>query len=171
MKQEIIDRWIAKLRSGEYTQTNGFLQNTVDRLDRPVGYCCLGVLCEIAVEDGILSKETWDTGSIAYGTEEDFGVGEYQMSFLPSSSAEYFGRNAAAANVDVTNVYFDVTDVQEKLDMQDVSSYDRFGDKIVLSASTLNDHHKFTFNDIADLLEAGKMVENFNIREANVYKS
>jgi hypothetical protein len=49
MKQEIKDRWIEKLESGEYDQATGFLTNGN-------GFCCLGVLCEVAVEDGIIQK-------------------------------------------------------------------------------------------------------------------
>lgn len=44
--------WIAALRSGNYTQERGSLQNHF-------GYCCLGVACEVAGQDGItLSRET-----------------------------------------------------------------------------------------------------------------
>lgn len=39
-----IMKWINALRSGEYKQANGALQNEY-------GYCCLGVLCEIASPD------------------------------------------------------------------------------------------------------------------------
>lgn len=171
MKQEIVDRWITKLRSGEYNQTNGFLGSTVERPDRPAGYCCLGVLCEIAVEDGILTRQSFDTGSVAYGDEEEFNTADYQQSFLPASTVAWLGRETPdeGSRVDVTNIYFDVTDVQERLDMQDITSYDRFQGRIVVSASTLNDHHKFTFNDIADLLEGGKMVENFSVNDSDGY--
>lgn len=41
MKKELRDKWVAALRSGEYKQVVGSLK-TND------GYCCLGVLCEVA---------------------------------------------------------------------------------------------------------------------------
>lgn len=47
MNKEIADKWIAALESGEFDQTSGFLMNEN-------GYCCLGVLCQIAVEDGVI---------------------------------------------------------------------------------------------------------------------
>jgi hypothetical protein len=51
MKKEIAERWVAALRSGEYKQT----KNILGRVDGDEKYyCCLGVLCELAVEDGII---------------------------------------------------------------------------------------------------------------------
>lgn len=40
MNPEIKTRWIAALRSGDYTQTRNALKNDE-------GYCCAGVLCEL----------------------------------------------------------------------------------------------------------------------------
>lgn len=37
-----IRKWVAALRSGDYTQTTGMLHRLND------GYCCLGVACEIS---------------------------------------------------------------------------------------------------------------------------
>lgn len=41
-----IRKWVNALRSGEYKQTTGVLQNEN-------GYCCLGVLCDVAVKSGL----------------------------------------------------------------------------------------------------------------------
>lgn len=41
MNPEIKAKWVAALRSGEYTQTSGSLKSED-------GHCCLGVLCEIS---------------------------------------------------------------------------------------------------------------------------
>lgn len=43
-------KWIAALRSGKYTQD-------VKRLKTEKGHCCLGVLCEVAMENG----EPWES--------------------------------------------------------------------------------------------------------------
>lgn len=45
MKKEIADEWIRVLRSGQYRQGK-------QRLRRGDQFCCLGVLCEIAVSAG-----------------------------------------------------------------------------------------------------------------------
>ena len=47
MRKEIAEMWVAALRSGEYGQYTGGLTNQ----DRTL-HCCLGVLCELAIEAG-----------------------------------------------------------------------------------------------------------------------
>lgn len=49
MNPEIKARWVAALRSGDYKQGEG----TLRRVDGTVTHCCLGVLCELAVQDGV----------------------------------------------------------------------------------------------------------------------
>lgn len=46
MKKQIRDQWADALESGEYEQATGALV-----LDG--AYCCLGVLCELAIKDGV----------------------------------------------------------------------------------------------------------------------
>ena len=46
MKEEVKNLWIEALRSGEYSQT----QSTLSDED---GFCCLGVLCEVAIKNGV----------------------------------------------------------------------------------------------------------------------
>ncbi len=46
MNKEIKERWIKALNSGEYKQGTTFLNG-------PNGYCCLGVLCDLAAKDGL----------------------------------------------------------------------------------------------------------------------
>lgn len=56
MNQEVKERWLKALRSGEYPKVRGYLK-TLE------GYCCLGVLCDL------YSKETgiqWDNYDGSY---------------------------------------------------------------------------------------------------------
>lgn len=53
MNKRIAKKWTKALRSGKYEQTNGKLQDHY-------GYCCLGVLCELAVKEGVI--ETYSGG-------------------------------------------------------------------------------------------------------------
>lgn len=72
MKKEIAKIWVEALRSGKYKQGVGMLA-TKDN-----GYCCLGVLCELAEKEDIVhriedddvdrTKDRWAFGSDA----EDF---------------------------------------------------------------------------------------------------
>lgn len=47
MNPQIKARWVEALRSGEYPQGKGYL-------NRNGQYCCLGVLCELAVQDEVV---------------------------------------------------------------------------------------------------------------------
>lgn len=53
MNNEVIDQWIAELRSGKHKQGRRFLHNAADD-----SKCCLGVLCGMAVEAGIIPPPT-----------------------------------------------------------------------------------------------------------------
>lgn len=67
MNEEIKTAWVAALRSGEYPQGFGRLK-TLEHDDyvqsefckfNPAGYCCLGVLMELAVKAGIIADDGW----------------------------------------------------------------------------------------------------------------
>ena len=45
MNQDIKDKWINALRSGEYKQGTGALKNSND------AFCCLGVLCDLHAKE------------------------------------------------------------------------------------------------------------------------
>lgn len=57
IKKRALDLWVEALRSGDYKQGNGWLNRTgatVDEEGEPVReYCCLGVLCEVAMKEGL----------------------------------------------------------------------------------------------------------------------
>jgi hypothetical protein len=78
MNPEIRARWVAALRSGEYRQGDGHLRMG-DRL------CCLGVLCELAVEDGVVN-----------GVQLSDGLWEYNGSagWLPPAVVDWAARVA-----------------------------------------------------------------------------
>lgn len=46
------ERWAQALRSGDYVQTSGALRDNV-------GFCCLGVLCELAGADWVRVKDKY----------------------------------------------------------------------------------------------------------------
>ena len=52
MKKEIADEWVKALRSGEYVQGQNMLKYEDPDTDE-MHHCCLGVLCEIAIENGV----------------------------------------------------------------------------------------------------------------------
>lgn len=75
MNQDIKARWVEALRSGDYSQTKEVLKGAE-------GYCCLGVLCEIAVKDGIVIER--DGVYISVEDESDFNHAE-----LPDAVVEW----------------------------------------------------------------------------------
>lgn len=79
-------QWVAALRSGEYKQTAGVLYRTVggmDPFDYPVGYCCLGVLTDLAVKDGV---GEWSRTADCATHVHSLGHNDY---VLPTSVAEW----------------------------------------------------------------------------------
>lgn len=104
MNPVVKDKWIERLESDEIPQTFGALQRVEDlyegpnkdELDAPKGFCCLGVLCEIAVEEGIIPAPDLTPA----GYREDFAVAyEGAVSYLPLVVAEWAG-------IDTNGKYF-----------------------------------------------------------------
>ena len=77
---ELRQEWIRRLRSGEYEQGKGCL----NRFDR---YCCLGVLCELLSEQGLVEKHKCPRDSAVYYRHGGFG----SQTQLPGTSNELIG--------------------------------------------------------------------------------
>lgn len=52
MNKRVKKLWIKALRSGKYKQGRGHLKSNEEGVSY---YCCLGVLCELALKDGVLT--------------------------------------------------------------------------------------------------------------------
>lgn len=70
MKPEIKELWLKALRSDEYTQTKRVLRDSK-------GFCCLGVLSDLAIKSGEFSEAQWrnNCGIMAFTAP---GEGDYQ---------------------------------------------------------------------------------------------
>lgn len=86
MKTDIKERWVAELRSGKYSQGSTYLE-------RDGKFCCLGVLCTLAVEDGIINRRLGKSG-VAYYDECAL--------FLPASVSRWAGIEGWSAEVEVS---------------------------------------------------------------------
>lgn len=68
-RRQAYKKWLAALRSGHYVQTqDGFLKSfaSMSGEEHPVRYCCLGVVCEVAIIPNILIKTlSWISSSPA----------------------------------------------------------------------------------------------------------
>lgn len=90
MKAEIHAKWIEELRSGKYRQGSGDLHyigysRAEDGTPAPSEerFCCLGVLCEMAVEAGAVEAE-YGRSAVAYG-------GDGETTYLPDAVIEWAG--------------------------------------------------------------------------------
>lgn len=115
MNQEVKQKWVAALRSGEYKQGAGYLKNSKGE------YCCLGVLCDVAKKEGQKVVEKYLPSLHTYTFDES-------KAFLPMSVADW-------AQLSTEAPYVLVGGGMDRLDH-------------------LNDSGDFSFDQIADLIEA-----------------
>lgn len=118
MNPEIKRRWIERLRSGQYRQGKNLLHNPGDDT-----YCCLGVLCEIAVEDGVITKNGERLGTV-------FGD---STTFLSSAVLQWADLNPAYPGVAITDP--------------------ESSNSSLTSLAYMNDDRGLDFNEIADIIE------------------
>lgn len=114
-------KWVAALRSEEFRQATGGLRRVPDK--GAVGYCCLGVACEVAVREGAVP--TYDGDCLV----------------LPDEVAEWLGLADCAGTV--TEAIGSNRDDEDGFKAH--------------SLWELNDVAKLSFEDIADVIEAGKV--------------
>jgi hypothetical protein len=78
MNTEIRDRWLAALRSGAYKEGVGCLYNS-----ETGAHCVLGVLCELAVQDGVVQRQD--------GSDGDDSIYNGHSITLPQEVVEWAG--------------------------------------------------------------------------------
>lgn len=87
MKQDIKNRWINALLSGEYTQGTGYLHRISGGKSE---FCCLGVLCDLAAREGVVAavrgRAAWDDDDAVETVSYDGAP-----SILPSAVKEWAG--------------------------------------------------------------------------------
>jgi len=120
-------QWANALKSGLYKQIRGSLRD-----DK--GYCCLGVACEIYKQNTGHGK--WVNDSEYSSTIEDFSVGgDEGGGSLPYKVEQYFG---------LTN---EVGALEHNYKSTEQP----------LSLATANDSYRYSFKEIASLIESGKV--------------
>jgi len=139
MKQDIKEKWLNALRSGEYLQGKDSLQPA------PNSFCCLGVLCDIAIKEKAIDNAQWieaDEGNglkFASGmlsNEPDF----YRQSYETEEDGELPANVRRWAELESCNPQVLVTINEE-------------GHQKPLSLAELNDTWNYDFKKIADLIE------------------
>lgn len=106
-RSQVFTRWVKALRSSKYKQAQG-------QLKKDDGFCCLGVLCDLAVKDG---GKPW---GISYHNDSSVGIHE---AYLPEDMSEFlFGKQAydiqdflAGLNDNYNYNFKEIADVIEKI--------------------------------------------------------
>ena len=130
-KQEVRKKWVEALRSGEYKQGRG-------ALNKDNKFCCLGVLCDLAVKEGVIPPPTKGTISPYYL----YGTGDHKVSgVLPQEVMDWVGARSGAGE---------------------------FWEPRYRTLAGINDSDDSTFEEIASIIESeprGLFVEEKNDEE------
>lgn len=127
MKTEVRILWTQALRSGEFPQGLEVLRSADEK------YCCLGVLCELAVRAGIIPPAT--------------GPGLSINSLSINSPYHYDGRVFSLP--DAVADWAGLTDPDGLLPVPVPHK-----DSVYRDLSELNDSEEFSFAEIADIIDA-----------------
>ena len=121
MNPGIRAQWTAALRSGEYEQGASYLRYKN-------AFCCLGVLCDLAVKDGVLAAPDEDPD------EEDVWVYGEANAMLPEAVQDWAGLSESP--------------VADVVVGDDCSPFPH-------ELTHLNDDESWTFAQIADAIDGG----------------
>lgn len=123
-----MENWVEALESGNYRQTTSYLARPILG-GTDMGYCCLGVLCDLAVKEGVIPEPvmTYDEDSRVLsfdGATRD----------LPLSVFEWAGLNDGDVTLDIPDSLANDTETTPLKDE---------------TAIALNDSEGFSFRKIA----------------------
>lgn len=124
MNENVKRRWVEALRSGKYEQGHGALRKRRYGSTDEYTYCCLGVLCELAADEGVVEH-----GNAGYITDPNDPDSTYYMLPPPAVWKKWAG----------------LSDI-------DPAVYEPSLDGPV-SLTFLNDTEKWTFEQIATAIE------------------
>jgi hypothetical protein len=94
--------WVQALRSGEYKQTKGVLAKLDEETREPLGFCCLGVACDLAVkaglsitvnEDGFVRRFDGSIGSLPPSVQQWLGVTDQSPYWNPDDGGSLAEQN------------------------------------------------------------------------------
>ena len=77
MMHPLVNKWIDALESGEYQQGRGKLRTKDNK------FCCLGVLCDLAVKEGILPEPKLEKNHYVYNSGDNLNTQRTVFNMLP----------------------------------------------------------------------------------------
>jgi hypothetical protein len=97
MNERIKALWIAELRDGEHEQGRGRLRRETKQ--GTTQYCCLGILCEIAVREGVIEPPVRHVNDDGTCYEYDLDTDT-----LPQSVVQWAGLSDSNPVIDLGNL-------------------------------------------------------------------
>jgi hypothetical protein len=149
---EVKAAWLQALRSGEYEQGTEMLRTRNDT------YCCLGVLCELAVQADVIQRRhrpstpaEWE-----YGSDEDGG--DWSAGFPPMKVRRWAGFPKDGYETILNNPWVWVprtwlAHLSWQTHQALIEDADKTPTLVRFSLSTINDRAGLTFKQIAQLIE------------------
>lgn len=142
MKEELKDEWVKRLRSGTIPQTTGSLTKGDAR-------CCLGVACDIAVDNKMAEIVNYDAKNMEYLDLDE----NYADSLLSYGIREWLGMSTIDGILPFSERRFLKEDLPEFVSPnEEWENY--YGSTLHENATLANlNDEGFTFDQIADLIE------------------
>lgn len=139
MNEEIKIRWVNALESGDYPQVTG-------RLANDLGFCCLGVLCEIAVQDQVVIKRPdRDSGyGVTYVGKNS--LSDEESAVLPVAVQDWAGLAGPNETVEIPAHLVPERVRNQEIIFNEDGSFNS-------SLADLNDTYRFTFREIAAVVK------------------
>lgn len=145
MKPEIKALWIDALNSGEYSQARGTLRELDRATGNVVGYCCLGVLTDLAEKAGVVKAKPREAENQtctyyipANGSEGMYG----ENSGLSHEVREWAGMDSASGGF------------SGSIRVEKTGFYGELIAEEMTSLIALNDSGGYTFAQIAEVIDA-----------------
>lgn len=157
MDTRIKGLWLDALRSGEYKQAHETLAKVDPETKQVEGFCCLGVLCDLAVKEGVIPEpvlvdryecklaEELPKDRYQYGIPDESDYLSVSVGELPRAVMDWAGLSVSSPLVEDLNPDYDPDDDDELAELETFS----------VALSELNDNYNKTFTEIADLIERG----------------
>lgn len=108
MNPEIKSKWISALRSGKYPQEQQTLHSEN-------GYCCLGVLCDLYLNETQTEDYKWDIGCGGrYYFAENTGREEWSVDYLPVVVMDWAGLNSENPFIEYDGCNMEISDLNDE---------------------------------------------------------
>lgn len=107
MNPEVKTKWLEALRGGEYKQARGVLRTAED------GYCCLGVLSQIASDEGVMPQPEKSQYGESYAWVNKDGMTTNNM-YLPKDVMAWSGLDSSSGEINNGNCNCNLAKMNDK---------------------------------------------------------